>query len=84
MEIAGRKIGRLHAIIRKEYADGSADYETEFSGYDDFNESLYCIQKCVGKVVGTATDNPKVLMDVWAIQGKEEIEKELLHGTGER
>ena len=49
------------AIIRKEYADGSVDYETSFTDIEDFNESYYCILKCIGKEVGIATDNPKVL-----------------------
>ncbi len=37
------------AIIRKEYADGSVDYETSFTDIEDFNESYYCILKCIGK-----------------------------------
>ena len=43
------------AIIRKEYADGSVDYETSFTDIEDFNESYYCILKCIGKEVGIAT-----------------------------
>ena len=69
------------AIIRKEYADGSVDYETSFTDIEDFNESYYCILKCIGKEVGIATDNPKVLTYACVIRGKEEIEKELLHGN---
>ena len=72
------------AIIRKEYADGSVDYETSFTDIEDFNESYYCILKCIGKEVGIATDNPKVLTYAWVIRGKEEIEKELLHGNGKQ
>ena len=40
---------------RKEYADGSVDYETSFTDIEDFNESYYCILKCIGKEVGIAT-----------------------------
>jgi len=72
------------AIIRKEYADGSVDYETSFTDIEDFNESYYCILKCIGKEVGIATDNPKVLTYACVIRGKEEIEKELLHGNGKQ
>ena len=72
------------AIIRKEYADGSVDYETSFTDIEDFNESYYCILKCIGKEVEIATDNPKVLTYACVIRGKEEIEKELLHGNGKQ
>ena len=72
------------AIIRKEYADGSVDYETSFTDIEDFNESYYCILKCIGKEVGIATDNPTVLTYACVIRGKEEIEKELLHGNGKQ
>lgn len=61
MKVGKYQIGRFHAIIRKEYADGSVDYETSFTDIEDFNESYYCILKCIGKEVGIATDNPKVL-----------------------
>ena len=50
----------------------------------DFNESYYCILKCIGKEVEIATDNPKVLTYACVIRGKEEIEKELLHGNGKQ
>lgn len=65
-------------------ADGSVDYETSFTDIEDFNESYYCILKCIGKEVGIATDNPKVLTYACVIRGKEEIEKELLHGNGKQ
>ena len=58
MKVGKYQIGRFHAIIRKEYADGSVDYETSFTDIEDFNESYYCILKCIGKEVGIATDNP--------------------------
>ena len=51
---------------------------------EDFNESYYCILKCIGKEVEIATDNPKVLTYACVIRGKEEIEKELLHGNGKQ
>ena len=84
MKVGKYQIGRFHAIIRKEYADGSVDYETSFTDIEDFNESYYCILKCIGKEVGIATDNPKVLTYACVIRGKEEIEKELLHGNGKQ
>ena len=84
MKVGKYQIGRFHAIIRKEYADGSVDYETSFTDIEDFNESYYCILKCIGKEVGIATDNPKVLTYACVISGKEEIEKELLHGNGKQ
>ena len=31
MKVGEFQIGRYHAIIRKNYADGSVDYETSFS-----------------------------------------------------
>ena len=77
MKVGKYQIGRFHAIIRKEYADGSVDYETSFTDIEDFNESYYCILKCIGKEVGIATDNPKVLTYACVIRGKEEIEKEI-------
>lgn len=40
-------------------------------------ESVYCIKLCVGKMVGFATDTPKVLTDVQVIRGKENIVREL-------
>ena len=84
LKVGKYQIGRFHAIIRKEYADGSVDYETSFTDIEDFNESYYCILKCIGKEVGIATDNPKVLTYACVIRGKEEIEKELLHGNGKQ
>lgn len=30
MKVGAFQIGRYHAIIKKSYADGSADYETSF------------------------------------------------------
>ena len=55
MKVGAFQIGRYHAIIKKSYADGSADYETSFSDEADLMESVYCIKLCVGKMVGLAT-----------------------------
>ena len=59
MKVGAFQIGRYHAIIKKSYADGSADYETSFSDEADLMESVYCIKLCVGKMVGLATDTPE-------------------------
>ena len=40
MKVGKYQIGRFHAIIRKEYADGSVDYETSFTDIEDFNEKF--------------------------------------------
>mgnify|MGYP007128732210 CR=1 FL=1 len=48
-----------------------------FSDEADLMESVYCIKLCVGKMVGLATDTPKVLADVQVIRGKENIVREL-------
>lgn len=77
MKVGKFQIGRYHAIIKKEYDDGSVDYETSFSDQNDLMKSVYAIQLCIGKLVGTATDNPKVLKDMSVIRGKENIIKEL-------
>ncbi len=61
MKVGAFQIGRYHAIIKKSYADGSADYETSFSDEADLMESVYCIKLCVGKMVGLATDTRKSL-----------------------
>ena len=78
MRIGKYQIGRYHAIIKKFYEDGSVEYETSFSSENDLMESVYAIQKCVGKLIGIATDNPKVLIDMDVIRGKDNIIKELL------
>ena len=44
MKVGAFQIGRYHAIIKKSYADGSADYETSFSDEADLMESVYCIK----------------------------------------
>lgn len=77
MKIGAYQIGRYHAIIKKSYEDGSHDYETSFSDQADLMESVYAIKSCIGTLVGTATDNPKVLVDMAVIRGKENIENEL-------
>lgn len=77
MKVGKYQIGRYHAIIKKVYEDGSVDYETSFTDRADLMESVYAIRSCIGDLVGTATDNPKVLKDMSVIRGKEEIIKEL-------
>lgn len=77
MQVGNYKIGRYHAIIKKSYADGSFDYETDFISADDIAKSYGAIQNCIGKTVGLATDNPRVLAGVDIIRGKENIIKEL-------
>lgn len=77
MKVGNYQIGRYHAIIKKTYEDGSIDYETSFTDQADLMESVSAIRHCIGKLVGTATDNPKVLVDMAVIRGKENIEKEL-------
>lgn len=77
MKVGTYQIGRYHAIIKKFYEDGSHDYETSFSDQADLMESVYAIKSCIGTLVGTATDNPKVLTNMTIIRGKENIENEL-------
>lgn len=77
MKVGNYQIGRYHAIIKKIYEDGSFDYETSFSSEDDVKKSVYAIIDCIGKVVGSATDNPKVLAGMTIIKGKLDIENEL-------
>lgn len=73
MKVGNYQIGRYPAIIKKNYEDGSFDYETSFTDQADFMESESAIKYCIGKLVGTATDNPKVLVDMAVIRGKENI-----------
>lgn len=77
MQVGKYKIGRYHAIIKKMYADGSWEYETNFISENDLSQSAYAIKSCIGQLVGTATDNPRVLLDMQIIRGKAEIIKEL-------
>jgi antitoxin component YwqK of YwqJK toxin-antitoxin module len=77
MKVGKYQIGRYHAIIKKTYENGSVDYETSFTDQADLMESVSAIRHCIGKLVGTATDNPQVLVDMAVIRGKENIEKEL-------
>ena len=76
------QIGRYHAIIKKFYEDGAFDYETSFSDQHDIEKSLYAINLCKGKLVGIATDHPKILASVEVIRGKENIIKELTSESG--
>lgn len=77
MKVGNYQIGRYHAIIKKTYEDGSIDYETSFTDQADLMESVSAIRHCIGELVGTATSNPKVLVDMAVIRGKENIIKEL-------
>lgn len=77
MMIGAYKIGRYHAIIKNTYEDGTYSYETSFSSKKDIEKSYFCILACVGKTVGIATENPKVLKKTELITGKENIIKEL-------
>lgn len=78
MKIGEYQIGRYHAIIRKDYTDGSHDYETSFSDENDLYKSVQAINSYIGKMVGIATDNPRVLTKMSVIHGKENIERELI------
>lgn len=77
MKIGKYQIGRYHAIIKKEYEDGTFDYETSFSDENDLCQSVFAIKNCIGKTVGIATDNPKILVACSVIRGKENITQEL-------
>ena len=77
MKVGKYQIGRYHAIIKKTYENGSIDYETSFSDDEDLAESAMAISQCIGKLVGIATDNPKILKSCSIIRGKENIIKEL-------
>ena len=50
MKVGEFQIGRYHAIIRKNYADGSVDYETSFSDQADL--TLSGKKSPTSKVVG--------------------------------
>ena len=77
MKVGEYQTGRYHAIIKKEYADGSVDYETSFSDRADLIESVHALQWLRGQLIGIGTDDPKVLTKVSVIRGKDEIIKEL-------
>lgn len=77
MKVGNYQIGRYHAIIKKTYEDGTFDYETSFTDKEDIDYSFFCIMRCIGELVGTATPNPRVLKGAVIIRGKEEIIKEL-------
>lgn len=77
MKVGSYQIGRYYAIIKKTYEDDSIDYETSFTDYNDLMQSVFAIRRCIGKLVGTATNSPKVLVNMEVIRGKEDIEKEL-------
>lgn len=77
MKIGKYQIGCYHAIIKKTYEGGVVLYETSFSDEADLMESVYCINQNIGKLCGTATDNPMILKTVEVIRGTEAITKEL-------
>lgn len=77
MKVGQYQIGRYHAIIKKEYEDGSSDYETSFLNEADLMDSVRSLNQCIGKLVGLAMPNPRVLMRISVIRGKENIIKEL-------
>ncbi len=83
MKVGNYQIGRYHAIIKKRYEDGSVDYETSFSDREDLVESVCCLRMCMGKTVGLATADPKVLTGVEVIRGKQDIIEELQAYAGE-
>ncbi len=66
------------SILKKEYEDGSIEYETEFDDDTDVMMSLYALQKNVNYITGTATDNPRLLIKVSRIDGEDAIIKELM------
>ena len=78
MKVGEYQIGRYHAIIKKIYEDGSIDYETSFSDYEDLMKSVWAIKQCIGKMCGIATENPKKLKEMKVIRGKEDIIQELM------
>lgn len=77
MKVGKYQIGRFHGIIKKVYEDGSFDYETSFTDARDLYLSVDGLNRCLGMLVGIATDHPKVLKQFSIIRGKEEIIKEL-------
>lgn len=77
MKVGAYQIGRYHAIIKKFYEDGSILYETSFSSESDLMKSVYAINRCIGRLTGIATSDPKVLTGMEVIKGKEKIIKEL-------
>lgn len=83
MKVGKYQIGRYHAILRKDYEDGTYDYETRFTDEDDIYQSLRALTMCIGNEVGICTEHPKVLTGVNLIRGKEAIEKELTPIAGQ-
>ena len=49
MKVGKYQIGRFHAIIRKEYADGSVDYETSFTDIEDLSGKRWELQRTIQK-----------------------------------
>lgn len=77
MMVYGYKIGSYPAVIRKRYADGTVEYETDFSSDIDLLESVNALIACIGQLCGVATDRPAVLQTLEIIYGKDRIETEL-------
>ncbi len=70
MKIGKYQIGRYNGIIKKFYEDGSFDYETSYTSELDISESIFAIENCIGNVVGIATVNPKILVNIDVIRTK--------------
>lgn len=77
MEIGKHKIGRYPGIIKKIYEDGSYNYETYFTSRNDFYESVFAIQNCIGKKLGGFEDSPKTLKNMELFCGTNNIINEL-------
>lgn len=77
MKIGNYEIGEYDAIIKKIYENGSIDYETSFTDEVDLMDSVFALKRCIGKLVGIATNDPKILIGVQVIYGEKSIEKEL-------
>lgn len=71
------KLGKYPAIIRKDYEDCTWDYETNFCDKRDIFDSMFALKACVGNMIGIFTDNPRVLVKVSMICGKDAIMAEL-------
>lgn len=77
MKVNNYQIGRFYGIIRKDYADGTHDYETSFTDEADIYSSIRALVRCIGNEIGIATDEPKTLVKVSLFRGRADIEQEL-------
>lgn len=78
MKIGNYQIGRYHAIIKKHYADGSIEYDTSFSDQRDLYESVKALSFTIGHFCGILTYDPKIIIGMEIIRGKEKITQELI------